>query len=114
MIERAEQRNRATDGGWLCVVALRAAQFWDFVDRRQMDVYVIAVAILVGTIQITSWAMSFASHADRPGLEVAAIIAAIMGPWAALQGAAIKFIFDARANSFETRNGGKGKHDEAR
>ena len=101
-----EQRNRAEDKGWLCVVALRASQFWDFVDRRQLDAHAVSVVALAGTIMTSIWGWEFAWQSTRPGLEVAAILAALGGPWAALQAAVIKFVFDARASSFESRRGG--------
>jgi hypothetical protein len=94
-------RRRSSDAGWLCWVAARASQAWDWVDRRQIDAHLISAIVLWGTIKITSWAMHFASEGDRPGIEVAAIIGAVMIPWSALQAAAIKFIFETRTKSFE-------------
>lgn len=95
------RRRRATDAGFLCWLALRAGQFWDWIDRRQIDAYAVSFAILFGTIKITDWAMDFIdAHPDIDGLKAAAIIGAIMGPWSLLQGAAIKFLFDARQKSF--------------
>lgn len=98
-----DPQRRAEDMGWLCVVAHRAADFWDFIDKRQIDAYAVSGIILFGTIKITDWAMKFIDlHPDKPGLEVAAIISAIMVPWSTLQGAAVKFLFDARQRSFKT------------
>jgi hypothetical protein len=94
-------RRRATDGGWLCWVAARASQAWDWVDRRQIDAHVVSIVVLLGSIRITSWAMQFAEEGNRPGIEVAAIIGAVMIPWSALQAAAIKFTFETRTKSFE-------------
>lgn len=95
---------RKDDAGWLCWVALRAGQFWDWVDRRQADAYAVSAVILYGTIRITEWAMAFVDkHPEKAGLEVAAIVGALMGPWSLLQGAAIKFLFDARKTSFESK-----------
>lgn len=92
-----EHRQRATDQGFLCVIALRAGQFWDFVDKRNIDKFVVSAIVLFGTIKITEWAIHFVDlHPDKPGLEVAAIIGAVLVPWSALQGAAIKFFFDSR------------------
>lgn len=87
---------RRGDGGWLCVLAQRAAQFWDFVDARAIDKHVVSIAILYGTVKVTSWAMHYAEVSTRPGLEVAAILAAVGGPFMALQAAAIGFYFAAR------------------
>jgi hypothetical protein len=96
-------RRRAADRGWLCWVAARASQAWDWVDRRQIDAHVVNAVTLCGTINITTWAMKFAEHGDRPGIEVAAIIAAVTAPWAALQAAMVRFVFDARKTSFEVK-----------
>ena len=80
----------------MCRIALRAGQFWDFIDARDIDKHFVSLAILSGTILITQWAMHFATHGDRPGLEIAAIIAAVVGPYSALQAAALSFYFRAR------------------
>lgn len=93
-----EQR-RGDDRGWLCWLAMRASQAWDWIDHRQIDKHVVALAILYGTILVTRWAMSYAEHGDRPGLEVAAIVAAVIAPYMALQAVAIKWYFEARSSS---------------
>lgn len=87
--------------GFWCKLALRLSEFWDWVDRRQIDAHAISALTMFGTIKLSLWAMAFAEHSNRPGLEVAAIIAAIGTPWAALQAAVIKFVFDARTESFK-------------
>lgn len=95
-------KRRSSDRGPLCWLALRAGQFWDFIDKRQIDAHVYSCAILYGTVKITEWCMEYASLMHgRPGLEVAAVIGAILAPWSALQAAAIKFLFDARSGSFK-------------
>ena len=95
--EIVPQRLRATDGGWLCTVALRASQLWEFIDRRDIDKHAVSVAILYGTVLVTRWAMDFAeTHSEKSGLEAAAIIAAVNVPYMALQAAAIGFYFRAR------------------
>lgn len=85
----------------MCVAAQRLREFWDWVDKRQIDAYAISLAILYGTVIITDWAMTFVEkYPDMDGLKAAAIIAAIMAPWSALQAVAIKFLFEARRGSF--------------
>jgi hypothetical protein len=70
---------------------------WDFIDKRDIDKHAVCWAVLYGTIIETQWAFAYASaHADRPGLEVAAVIAAVTAPYMALQAAVIKFYFKAR------------------
>ncbi len=70
---------------------------WDFIDKRQLDKHAVSLAILYGTIKVTSWAMEYAwTHGEKTGLEAAAIIAAVLAPYMTLQGAAISFYFKAR------------------
>jgi hypothetical protein len=91
---------RETDGGFLCIVALRARQFWDFIDRRDIDKHLLSIGIFYGTVKVTMWAMAFADSMDgKPGLEVAAIIGAVCAPYMALQAAAISFYFKARGGA---------------
>lgn len=92
-----EPRRRSEDEGWF-------TRAWDWIDRRQIDAYAVSLVILYGTVDIMRWAMRFAeTHSDKSGLEIAAIIAAIVTPYSALQAAAIKFLFEARKGTFEAR-----------
>jgi hypothetical protein len=96
------KRRRATDKGTICKVMMLFEAIWDFIDRRQIDAYAISLAILWYTATVIEWAMNFVTaHPEVDGLKAAAIIAAITGPWSALQGMAIKFLFNARQESFE-------------
>ncbi len=91
-----EQRRR-DDGGWLCWVAARASQAWDWIDARDIDKHAVSLIILAGTWKITAWAMDFAAtHGEKSGIEAAAIIAAVGAPYMALQAAAIHFYFQSR------------------
>lgn len=75
----------------------RCANLWDWFDRRQIDRHLASIAIFAVTWKLTEWAMAFAgSHPEKPGLEIAAIIAALTGPWSLAQAAALKFYFDSR------------------
>lgn len=89
-------QRRAQDRGWLCWLAQSFSQAWDWIDKRDIDKHLVSVVVLFGTWEITRWAMRFAEHGDRPGLEVAAIIGAVGAPYMALQAAAIAFYFRAR------------------
>tara|TARA_R110000868_G_scaffold411755_1_gene708947 strand:- start:45661 stop:45969 length:309 start_codon:yes stop_codon:yes gene_type:complete len=81
----------------LCWFAARASEFWDFIDKRQIDKHLVSLGVFIGTVIVTRWAMGYAgSHADKSGIEVAAIIAAVNVPYMALQTAAISFYFRAR------------------
>lgn len=77
--------------------ARRLGAIWDWVDKRDIDKHAVSVAILFGTYHVVNWAMTYANtNAARPGIEVAAIIAAVGAPYMALQAAAISFYFKAR------------------
>ena len=91
------ESRRSEDRGWLCWVAMRMSQAWDWIDARDIDKHFISLAVLYGTVKVTSWSMAFAEHGDRPGLEIAAIIGAVAAPYMALQAAAISFYFKARS-----------------
>lgn len=74
-------------------------RLWDWIDERDIDKHVISVAIMYGTVKVTEWSMAYAStpQPDASSVGIAAIIAAVTGPYMALQAAAIKFYFDARS-----------------
>jgi hypothetical protein len=71
------------------------ARFWHFFDERQIDKHLLSIGIFSGTVKVMEWAMTYAAaHADKSGLEVGAIIAAVTAPYSALQAAAIRFYFN--------------------
>lgn len=79
---------------------LYCGTLWDWFDKRDIDKHIVTLAILYGTKMLTDWAMLFAAtNAARPGIEIAAIIAAVTGPYMVLQTAAIKFYFESRPAS---------------
>lgn len=95
----ALRQRRAEDQGILCVLARYCSLAWDWVDKRDIDKHVVSLLILYGTWRVTWWATGFAaatSIAGRPGVEMAALIAAVTAPYMALQAVAIKWYFEAR------------------
>ncbi len=63
----------------------------------QTSTNTLPIRIFYGTVKITQWATMYAQIFEtKPGIEVAAVIAAVMAPYMALQAAAIKFYFEAR------------------
>ncbi len=74
-----------------------SARFWDWIDSRAIVRRASVVVCLYLTIVQPIAAWQFAQLKLYPGLEVAAIIAAVLTPLAALQGAVLKFYFDVRA-----------------
>ena len=93
MVREAQvKRRRSEDKGWL-------TRAWDWIDARDIDKHAVSLGVFYGTIKITEWAVSYANAAaalGRSGLETAAVIGSVVAPYMALQGAAIKFYFDAR------------------
>lgn len=86
-----EPRRRSEDDGWL-------TRFYDWIDDRQIDKHAVSLGVFYGTVVVTRWSMAYAeAHADKAGIEVAAVIAAVLVPYTALQAAAISFYFKARA-----------------
>ncbi len=65
---------------------LPMTRFWDWVDNRA----IIRRGVLLATLWLTwesfLWAAFFATTTAKPGIEVAAIIAAVTAPISALQG----------------------------
>lgn len=91
------EERRADDHGFWCTLALRFSQFWDFVDKRDLDKHAMSWATFYITWKIVEWATHFvANHPDKPGLEVAAILGAVMLPWTPVQAAVVNWYFKAR------------------
>lgn len=61
-------------------------RFWEWVDRRQVVRRIAFFTTLWMTWQAFTWAAVFAETSSRVGIDVAAIIAAVTAPVAALQG----------------------------
>lgn len=75
--------------------------FWDWIDKRQIDAWVITGFSFWISAEITFWAMGFANQ--HPDANLTLTVGVISLPWAALQGAVIKFHLDARTESFEPK-----------
>lgn len=109
--------DRAGDKGWLCWAAARAGDFWNFIDKRDIDKHVTAAAIIVffviETTKLTEWGLDYANvwlgtaaasptHAVAvPGSEVALVLAAVLGPWSLMVSTVVSlvvsFYFKARS-----------------
>lgn len=85
------ERKRRTDGwfGWVTAIL-------DFIDNRDIDKHAVAVVVMTGQWRITEWAFKFADDSSRPGLEVAAIIAAVAGTYSLMTSVAVTFYFKTR------------------
>lgn len=97
-LPQPEPRRRAADGGTLCWIALRLADLWDFIDKRDIDKHAISAVVLWFSFRITEWAMHFVTtHPEKSGVEAAAVIAAVLLPWSGVQAGAIAWVFKARS-----------------
>lgn len=65
--------------------------FMDFVDSRAVIRRIAFFVMLWITIKTSLWTIEFAWYSSRPGLEIAAIIAAVWTPLSALQGSIFAF-----------------------
>lgn len=72
------------------------AALWVFIDERGIvRRSVLGVAIWM-TWRVSVWAMGFAEHSARPGLDVAAIIAAVSAPITLFAGSAFRGYLESR------------------
>lgn len=76
---------------FLCRVAAVLSEAWDFIDKRDIDKHAIAWSTFAFTIYLTDWALEYVfAHPDKPGLELAAVVAAVLLPWTPVQ----KYVFE--------------------
>lgn len=81
-----------------CWTAARLSEFWDFVDKRQIDVHLMSWAVFALAGYTVYWSMEFVwTHPEKPGLEVGAIVAAINLPITPVLAKVVDWYFKARA-----------------
>lgn len=71
--------------------------FWQFIDDRAIVRRIVLFVTLWMTWDSFTWAARFAEHTAKSGMDVAAIVAAVTGPIAALQAAVFKVYSDGRS-----------------
>ena len=71
-------------------------RFWDFVDERGIVRRIVLGVAIWMTWRVSLWATAFAVTSDKPGLEVAAIIAAATAPVTLFAGAVFKAYVESR------------------
>lgn len=90
-------KKRASDRGAWCWIAQRLSDIWNFIDARDIDKHAMAWAVFAVTCYQIFWVMEFVwDHPEKPGLEVGAIVAALMLPWTPVQAAVISWYFNSR------------------
>jgi hypothetical protein len=91
---------RVTDKGLLAQGAAGARRatstLWDWAEKRKVAAHVVMAVAVTLTIRIVEWVLDFPYDAvgTYTGMEVAAIQAAVLGPWGLMQGAMFKFYYD--------------------
>jgi len=89
-----DEARRSTDT-WVGKLSL----FWNWIDARDIDKHAMSWAVFGITCYMLYWTMEFIwAHPEKPGLEIGAIIAALMVPWTPVQAAVIRWYFAARTN----------------
>src|SRR3990167_2357043 len=98
MIEKAR---RAADKG-VAAAAAHAAKttsrtFWGWVKQNDIDSLAVIGLTLWITFDVIQWAKDFAdTHYQVEGLQIAAIIGAVLTPWGLMQAALFKFYADLK------------------
>lgn len=55
-----------------------------------------SIGVFYGTIRVIEWAMGFAeAHPEMDGVQMAAVIAAVLLPFSTMQSFVLKFQFDS-------------------
>lgn len=72
-------------------------RFWDWVDQRGIVRRVVLGIAVWMTWRATVWATAFAAASDKPGLEVAAIIAAATAPLTLFTASVFKAYTESRS-----------------
>ena len=78
-------------------------KFMDFVDSRAIVRRIAFFVMLWITVKASFWTIEFAWYSSRPGMEIAAIIAAVWTPLSGLQAAVFAF-YDKGRNTPQTAN----------
>ena len=95
----AEQpRQRASDPWFYPFIA-----FWDWIDKRKIALHAVLFVTLWLTWDVIRWAINFGWYSSRPGIEVAAIIGAVLTPWGGMQGAMFLFYANAIKSNGQTK-----------
>lgn len=76
----------------MCETARIAGLFWDFTEKRKIGQHLMAWCVFCMTVYITFWLLEYIwQHAEKPGLDLGAIVTALMIPWSTIQGFVIKW-----------------------
>lgn len=104
-----EPRRRTLDQGVVGVAAnaakLTSRTFWQWFNKNHIDSILVLAIILLMSYQVLRWAFNFPydvmvdEHAKYSGTDVAAILAALLGPWSLMQAGLVKWYMEMRAKA---------------
>lgn len=97
-LRRAEDRSSRA----IAAQAMKSTSrtFWDWVEHHHIDSLAVIVVTLFLTWDVIQWAMAFADeHYSVEGVQIAAIIGAVLTPWGLMQAALFKFYADLKGKN---------------
>lgn len=95
-----ENARRETDKGAIAVTKVASRTLWGWVERHHIDALAVLIITLWITVKVVDWAMDFAdSHYDVDGMQIAAIIGAVLTPWGLSQSAMFAFYVNLKAKN---------------
>lgn len=72
-------------------------RFWTWIDERGIIRRVVLGTAIWMTWDVSQWAMHYVEQSTRPGIDLAAIIAAVTGPVTVFGGFVFKAYIESRA-----------------
>jgi hypothetical protein len=72
-------------------------RFYDWIDERGVIRRIVLGIAIWMTWEVSQWAMAFVACSQRPGIDLAAIIAAVTGPVTLFGGYVFKAYIDSRS-----------------
>ena len=104
-----EPNRRAVERGVIGVAAttirVTSRTFWHWFNTNHIDSISVLVITLIMSYQVLRWAFNFPydvmvhEGAKYSGTDVAAILAAILGPWGLMQAGLVKWYMEMRAKT---------------
>lgn len=77
----------------------KLSAFFDWFDNRDIDKHLMVWATFAVTCYLMYWVTEYVwAHSDKSGLDVGAVVAALLLPWTPVQAKVIDWYFKVRAN----------------
>lgn len=95
LLRRAEDKN--IGGQLICGAGALSAAFWN----HHIDAFLVLCITMALSVRVVEWALDFGSLSNLDGVQRAAVVAAVLGPWGLMQAAMFKFYVELKGK----RNG---------